>query len=276
MTSIKNLTAAFTAIVAVCLMSPTNVLAQEGSEKRTDAASAFTQVEIPSEDGLAITADLYSPHEDKSTPFIVLCHQANWSRGEYRETAPKLNALGFNCLAIDQRSGQAVNKVDNLTVAKAKAARKGVNFPDAEQDMIAALKWAKTNHAEGKLILWGSSYSAALSLRIAGEHADLIDGAMAFSPGEYFSRFGKTKDWITTSAKKISDPVFVTSARKEARSWKTIFESIPVDSKASFLPETAGNHGSRALWAEFPDNGAYWDAVKGFLKQFTDANVTAD
>lgn len=166
-----------------------------------------------------------------------------------------------------------MNDVDNQTFAKAKKAKKGVHFPDAEQDMVAALKWVKANHAQGKVILWGSSYSAALSLRIAGEHVDLVDGAMAFSPGEYFNRFGKSGDWIATSARKIADPVFITSARNEAPAWKTIFESIPVESRTGFLPKTTGNHGSRALWAEFSDNKAYWVAVKSFLQQFTNAKA---
>ena len=269
MTSIKTLTPALAAISCVCLLLVTNMCAQDHS----NATNAFSPVEILTDDGLTITADLYAAHADKTAPFIVLCHQAGWSRGEYREIAPKLNALGFNCLAIDQRSGGAVNDVANQTFAKAKKAKKGVDFPDAEQDMVAALKWVKANHAQGKVVLWGSSYSAALSLRIAGEHADLVDAAMAFSPGEYFSRFGKSGDWIATSAKKIDDPVFITSARNESRAWKAIFESIPVKSKTGFLPKTKGNHGSRALWGEFSDNTAYWVAVKSFLQQFTSSKA---
>ena len=268
MSSIKSLALSFLLFTVVGTWMSANVTAQEGSEKRETATSSFTQVEFPAADELMIIGDLYLAHEDKSTPFIVLCHQANWSRGEYREIAPKLNELGFNCLAIDQRSGKSVNDIDNLSVKKAREAKKGTDFPDAEQDMIAALKWAKENHAEGKLILWGSSYSAALSLRIAGENPDLVDGALAFSPGEYFTRFGKSGDWIATSAKKIADPVFITSARQEYQAWKAIFKSIPGESKANFRPETAGNHGSRALWEKFSDNDAYWSAVKEFLKQF--------
>ena len=34
-------------------------------------------------------ADLYIAH-DASAPFILLFHQAGWSRGEYLEIAPKL------------------------------------------------------------------------------------------------------------------------------------------------------------------------------------------
>ena len=229
--------------------------------------SEFKTVQFPSADGVEITADVYNKHADTS-PFIVLCHQAGWSRGEYREIAPKLNALGFNCMAIDQRSGKGVNNVANETMKRAAAESKGTQFLDAEQDMIAALKYAKKNYAKGKLLLWGSSYSAALTLRIAGEHSDLIDGALSFAPGEYFVRFEKPQDFIQSSAKKIQDPIFVTSAKNEYENWKAIFDAVSSSGKTKFIPQTKGQHGSRALWKKFPDHGEYWTATKAFLKQF--------
>ena len=133
--------------------------------------------------------------------------------------------------------------------------------------MIAAIAYARENYAEGKLVLWGSSYSAALALRIAGENPDKVDAVLAFAPGEYFGRFGKPKDWIATSAAKITAPAFITSAKNEAGSWAAIYDAIPGTDKTSFLPDTRGNHGSRALWKRFDDNKAYWSAVTPFLKK---------
>ena len=66
-------------------------------------------IRFPSEDGLMVTADLYIEKNEKDAPFIILYHQAGWSRGEYAQIAPRLNALGFNCLAVDLRSGGKVN-----------------------------------------------------------------------------------------------------------------------------------------------------------------------
>lgn len=226
---------------------------------------SFTTIEFPSLDGLLITADLYRAHDDPTTPFIVLCHQAGWSRGEYREIAPRLNQMGFNCMAIDQRSGGKVNGVDNETARRAKKEGKSTAFPDAEQDIIAALKYARDQN-KGKIILWGSSYSAALSLRIAGEHPDLVDAVLAFAPGEYFTRFGKPDDWIAQSAQKIEVPVFITSAKDEYPRWKSIYEAIPSRQKVKFVPSTPGNHGSRALWKKFDDSDDYWNAVTPFLE----------
>ncbi len=234
---------------------------------QTDAA--YSPVEFESEDGLKITADLYRKFADQSTPFIVLCHQAGWSRGEYREIAPKLNELGFNCMAIDQRSGGAVNDVANETAKRAKTAGKGMDYIDAEQDMIAALKYARQNYATGKLLIWGSSYSSALAIRIAGENPGLVDGSLSFAPGEYFLKAGKPGDWITSSAKKITKPMFVTSAKNEVKNWKSIFDAVDTDNKVMFVPTTAGNHGSRALWQQFDDSDDYWQATRAFLERFS-------
>ncbi len=216
-------------------------------------------------DGLQVTADLYLAHKDLSAPCVVLFHQAGWSRGEYREIAPRLNLLGFNAIAIDQRSGGTVNGIANLTNHAAKKARKGTSFVDAYKDLVAAVKHARANYAKGKLVIWGSSYSAALVLKLLGDSPELADGAIAFSPGEYFQRFGKSTSWIRNSAVKINKPVFVTSAKAETGNWTDIFVSIPSKFKIAFVPRTKGNHGSRALWSKFRDGKQYWQAVTSFL-----------
>lgn len=233
--------------------------------------SAFGhRVLFPSQDGLMITAEVLAPHAEPDTPLIVLCHQAGWSRGEYQELMPRLAKLGFNCIAIDQRSGGAVNDIANETARRAERENKSTNYLDAEQDIIAALEYARTHYAkQGKVIAWGSSYSAALVLRIAGERPELVDGVLAFSPGEYFERFDKPANWIAKSARKIKAPVFITSARDEAEQWSKIYDAIRTAEKARFMPESKGNHGSRALWKQFDDSDAYWRAVTAFLEQFT-------
>ena len=219
-------------------------------------------------DGLEVTADLYFPHKNSKVPFIVLFHQAGWSRGEYLEIAPKLNKLGFNCMAVDQRSGGAVNGVENATHAAAKAKGLATEYPDALPDMIAALELARAKYGKRKVIAWGSSYSSALVLKIAGTRPELMDGVMSFSPGEYFERFGKSKTWISETAAEITCPVWITSAKKEKGAWMPIFAKIKGKKKYSFLPETAGNHGSRALWEKFDDSPAYWASVEMFLKDY--------
>lgn len=149
------------------------------------ASKAFETFTFPSEDGLEITADFYAAGPGLDRPIIVLFHQAGFSRGEYREIAPRLTALGFHALAIDQRSGNAVNGVPNQTASRAREAGLSTNFMDAVPDMRAAFREAATRTA-GPVLSWGSSYSSALALKLAAE-TPLVSGVLAFSPGEYFS-----------------------------------------------------------------------------------------
>ena len=230
------------------------------------AAVAFETISFPSEDGLEITADLYRTPKATGRPIVVLFHQAGWSRGEYREIAPRLGRLGFDCLAVDQRSGGEVNDVRNQTVARALAAGGGTTYLDALPDLRAALRWARTSQGEGKVIAWGSSYSAALVLRLVGDDPKLADAVLAFAPGEYFERFGMPATWVREGAARLRCPVFVTSARDELPNWEAIFAAIPSATKTRFVPETEGHHGSRALWSEFSDSPAYWASLEPFLE----------
>jgi len=94
----------------------------------------------------------------------------------------------------------------------------------------------------------------------------LADAALSFSPGEYFKRSGKRSNWIQQSAQSINVPVFITSAKSEKGKWSDIFKGIKSKQKVGFIPETNGNHGSRALWNKFDDSSEYWLAVSEFLE----------
>ena len=205
-------------------------------------------IEYPSKDGLQITADLYEA--SNSSTFIILFHQAGWSRGEYKETAPKLNALGYSCLAVDQRSGGEVNNIANQTAIQAKKGGKKTAYIDAFQDIEATVSYVKKTYKPKQIIIWGSSYSSSLVLKYAGDYPTNIDAALAFSPGEYFGK----DNFIKNSASKIKVPTFITSAQSEKGSWSSIYDAIPAATKTSYLPKTKGNHGSRALWSSFDDS----------------------
>ncbi len=227
-------------------------------------SAALETVTFPSADGLTVTADLYLAH-GPGAPFILLFHQADYSRGEYREIAPRLNALGFNALAVDQRSGRSAQMVTNETAARARAARKPQSYIDALPDLRAAVAWVRSQpFGKGKLLLWGSSYSASLVLKLAGDEPGICAAVLAFSPGEYFS----PGDLIRTSAANIRVPVFVTSDPYEKGDWEGIFQAIPSAAKTSFLPESGGRHGSSTLWSGTSGNEAYWKAVESFLAGF--------
>lgn len=229
-------------------------------------SSDFQTVSFETEDGLDITADVYTPHPT-SAPFILLFHQAGFSRGEYRSIAPQLNILGFNCMAVDQRSGNTANGVANESAKKAKKMGKGTSYLDTLPDLEAAIAFARKNYVQGQLLTWGSSYSASLVLYLAGTKDSLVDGVLAFAPGEYF-RKKKGSTFITDSAQNIEIPVFITSAKDEKKHWWSIFNAIPSKNKAYFLPESSGIHGSRALWSSTQEHREYWQAVEQFLSQF--------
>jgi dienelactone hydrolase len=218
-------------------------------------------VTFKASDGIRVTADLYMAHES-SAPFIILYHQAGYSRGEYRSIAPKLNVMGFNCLAVDQRSGDKVNGVINETHKVAVADKLPTEYLDAIPDIEAAYLYVKYSIKPDKIILWGSSYSASILFFMGSEHHNNLSGILCFAPGNYFKINNKE---LKTFAAKITCPLFVTSAKSEYKNWKGMYDQVKSE-KSYFLPETEGKHGSKALWNDNPSHQAYWTAVTKFLK----------
>ncbi len=218
--------------------------------------SAPQKITFPSLDGVTITADVY--HLNDSLPVILLCHQASYSRGEYIETGPKLNELGFNCMAIDQRAGQAVNTVANRTAVDARDKHRPMNYLDAELDMVAAINYLVVKYKKN-VILLGSSYSASLALKLAKEH-ERVSAVIVFSPGEYFGSKLNLKEKIHG----LDKPVFATCSRGEAPKVKEIL--AVVDHATCFIPKAPGAHGSKVLWSTHKDQQEYWDALIPFLE----------
>ena len=224
-------------------------------------------VEFPAEDGILITADVYwKDKDDHGLPFICLFHQAGYSRGEYLEIAPRLVELGYNCMAVDARSGSEFGNIRNLTAERCTEAGKqvGNDFMRAYPDIVAALKYARENFADGKLIAWGSSYSASLVFKADADNEGLVDGIISFSPND-MSQW--TRAWINKSAETIKHPVFITSARRERIRWKRLSEALGEDQVTTFVPAGAGRHGSSALHKSTRDHQAFWTAVEEFLQE---------
>ena len=222
---------------------------------------SVSTVTFPTTDDLTITADLYWTG-DANASFILLFHQADYSRGEYLEIAPKLNALGYNCLAIDQRSGGVANGVKNETYQAAKSAGLQTGYIQAYPDLESALDYVMQTYMPSQLIVWGSSYSSSLALILASEHPDEISAVLAFSPGEYFKLDGKL---VADYAANITQPAFITSAKSEEKSWRGIADQIKSNGSVFFVPEGNGRHGSSALFEKTPNNAEYWTAVESFL-----------
>lgn len=223
----------------------------------TTTVKAQLKVFFPAKDELMITANWYPV--SSNFPVILLCHQNGFSRGEYLETALRLNKFGFNCLAIDQRVGKTVNGVLNETASDAEEKNKSRKFEDAEQDIVAALDYLQTQYKQ-KVILFGSSYSASLALKIAATN-DRVSAVIAFSPGEYFS----DPDYISSAIATLDKPVFITSSREEADDVTKLVRDVNSKIKIQYIPKKAGDHGSKVLWSTSPQNHEYWIALMSFL-----------
>lgn len=238
----------------------------------TDTDSSKTEIIVPkalpqkisflSLDSLEITAHLY--HKNDTAPTILLCHQARWNKYEYDSIALVLHQKGFNCLAIDQRSGGPMgdsSEYVNETFLRAQKAEKGTDYLDAHQDILAGI-----NHAYGlykkPLVLWGSSYSSTLALYTAIA-SDSVKAVISFSPGNYFS---EEKGDLVALLDNFEKPFFITSSKKEAPETTELLANRKLTAKQiHFIPAADGYHGSRALWSKNVGNEEYWEAVNVFL-----------
>ncbi len=211
-------------------------------------------------DGLEITANLYEI--DTMLPYLLLFHQAGYSKGEYRETAIKLLKLDYNVIAVDLRSGDKVNFVNNETATLARSTGKPAELIDAEQDIIAAIDYAyyKSNK---EVVIFGSSYSASLCLKVAATNPK-VKAAIAFSPGEYFMPKMEIKQEIKT----IEKPIFVAVSQQELSYAMELLSLVDNKYKVLFTPKNGkGEHGSKALWKTNATNKEYWFALMIFFKK---------
>lgn len=223
---------------------------------------SFSQdiVTFKAKDGLTITANQYIM--DSTYSFILLFHQAGSSKGEYIETAKKLLKLKYNVLAVDLRSGEAVNFIPNSTALEAKTKGFKHSYIDAQQDIVAAINYAFTINNK-PIILFGSSYSASLCL-LEGKNNNKVKAVIAFSPGEYFEPQIEVQEEITGYNKKI----FVAATQLEEKYVKILMSGVSSKYKTVFIPkEGVGEHGSKALWKTSATQREYWLNLFLFFKQ---------
>lgn len=232
--------------------------AQSNESDKSSETKIYTEA-FPSLDQLEITAKIYEI--DKNAPTILLCHQARFNKFEYEGIAQRLNEKGFNCIAIDQRSGGPIANAINETTVRAVKAGKSIEYLDAEQDMIAAIDFA-ANKYNKPIILWGSSYSSTLTMYIGPENKN-VSAVVAFSPGNYFA---DKKGSLIDKLAGFEKPMFVTSSKKEAPDIVELLANVKLNkNQIHFTPEGEGHHGSRALWETQNGGEEYWEAIGKFL-----------
>jgi alpha-beta hydrolase superfamily lysophospholipase len=207
-------------------------------------------------DGVVVHGAFYSASDPKAV--VLLFHQAGSGKGEYATIAPRLAAAGYEALAIDQRSGGDLFGKNQTAAALGRQA----SYVEAEQDLEAALAWGRKRKLP--VILWGSSYSAALVFRVAARHPKEVKAVLAFSPGEYLGAAAP----VSAAAAAVRAPLFVTSASdpEEIAAARAILAASPASLKVQHVP-MQGVHGSSTLIAAKNPRGVEqnWSAVMAFL-----------
>ncbi|WP_424989371.1 alpha/beta hydrolase [Flagellimonas sp.] len=219
-------------------------------------------IQFPSNDGLTISGELFEV--DRTKPVILLCHQAGYNKFEYADIGPRLNKMGYNALAIDQRSGGTFAGKKNETYERAmKKGSSDIEFTDAIQDIAAAIAFLSHRYNQ-KIIVWGSSYSAGLVLHEAVQNPN-IKAVLSFSPGDYF---GDELPSLEHVFPKLKQPFLVTSSKEESAALKQLLKHTPMTKRQlQFIPSMEGFHGSRALWVGQQGADEYWQAVSLFLNE---------
>jgi dienelactone hydrolase len=223
------------------------------------AARAGEPVSFPAGDGATVYGEIYRA-AGPAKAVILLFHQAGANRGEYAPIAPRLAAMGYDALAIDQRAGGTRWGQTNQTVAaRGQATENFAALPDLE----GTLAYAQKTWPGKPVIAWGSSYSASLVFFLAAWHPDQVAAVLSFSPGEYFDGMS-----VRDQAAKTRCPVFISSASdpEEIAEARRLYDAVPGSDKTDFVPRQAV-HGSAALRPDLNPAGApeIWSAVAAFL-----------
>jgi dienelactone hydrolase len=225
----------------------------------TNFCSAQQEINIPATNGLEIDGTLYESKKPIKK-IMLLCHQARFSKGEYINTAPKLVAMGYTCLAISQRSGDSINGIINKTAKDAAAKNLPTNYIDAEPDIINALDFMYNKYKQ-PIILVGSSYSSSLILKVAAQYPQKVKATISYSPGEYFD----DTLMITNCIKQLKLPIYITCSNEEIKETQALLPNKRSKNSTFFKPTQVGKHGSKALWDNYAGNEEYWKSLKLFL-----------
>lgn len=210
-----------------------------------------------------VNADVYKPLQEPKGIFLMF-HQAGSSRGEYNEIAQRLIKKGYQCIAVDLRSGKAMNGKENETYQEAKLKMKSTSYLEAYFDMLASMEYVKRINSENlPVYIVGSSYSASLCLRLKAENDYELNALILFSPGEYFENLNGKEDYIKGFVQVINIPIWVASAKSEAQKVEALFSGK--NNVNQFTPDSEGRHGAKALWSNYVDSEEYWQSMMSFV-----------
>jgi pimeloyl-ACP methyl ester carboxylesterase len=201
------------------------------------AAHAGEPVTLQASDGGTVYGTLTraSAHADT---VLLLFHQAEASRHEYDPVIPTLTGMGYDTLAIDQRSGDGLFGGRNETVTKRGGS---ADYLDALPDLEGALAWAKAHHY-ARIAVVGSSYSASLAILLAAKHARDVAAVASFSPGEYFD----DRNMVKRAAARVSVPFYITTRAEEEDKVEEVLRDTH-SANITHYRQAAGVHGASTL-----------------------------
>lgn len=237
----------FAAIISLLLFS--NLFAQKA-------------ITFESSDEVEVYADYYETFAE-SNKYMLMFHQAEYSRGEFQQIAERMIKLDYNCLAVDLRQGKEVNYINNETAINAKQLKLNVTLLDCEKDILATINYVYSIDPYAQIFLLGSSFSGSLCLKVAKDRSD-IKAVITYSPGEFFSSLN-----IAEYIKGLNVPTYVGCTQKEYPYMTQLTEGITATKFVLFKPEESeGLHGAQTLWWDSESREECWLSLLFFLKDF--------
>lgn len=268
LTLLQRLAALFILLCLTSCGSGENADTADGADDSQPADSATQSggeaVTLSATDDVHVFGTLRRAKENNGR-IVLLFHQARSNRHEYDPTAPRLNQLGFDTLAVDQRSGGTMWDRDNQTVERL---GKSTEYLYALADLQAAVDWAVGKKYQ-TIITVGSSYSAALNFILAERNAGKLTAIASFSPGEYLG----SPDLVKNAAAKVTIPVYVTAAASDDEQARVdeVLSKTDSDKIVRYKPQH-GVHGASTLRRDKNPDGAEENFAEfsRFLKPFSE------
>lgn len=229
-----------------------------------EAPAAPEEVTFETEDGLT----LYGWHRrpaGEPRAVVLLFHQAGASgRGEYGDViAPRLVEEGYATLAVDLRTGG--DRFDGVNRTLWRIEGRSYGYCDAYRDLEAALEEARRLHPGVPVVALGSSFSAALVLRLGADHPDDLAAIVAFSPASGGAMEGcratGTVDGLRVPALAVRPPR--ETGMPSVQEQLDAFREAGVETHVA----EAGTHGASTLHPERVGTSteATWEVVLRFL-----------
>ena len=224
---------------------------------------AEKELNIFAQDGIQVFGEMYESQNSES--IILLFHQAGSNaKAEYGgHIIPRLVAEGYSVIAVDQRKGGSSLGGVNRTAQQVNESE--LSYCDAFPDLEATLAFAKKNYKQ-KIVIWGSSYSAALVFQLAAKYPSDIQGVLAFSAASGGAMGDCTPNQFI---KDVTVPAIAFRPAREASiesvgNQMAYFKSYGIDTYVS----EEGVHGSSML---NPDRAGgveeTWKPVLSFLEK---------